>query len=84
MPLYQATPAQIVAQVVGGDAVEAAQPFLESAIVGIDVPDMIDTSDDTLTSGQIDRALGDSHFFRYRRQRLFSFGTQWHRSPEAA
>jgi hypothetical protein len=76
MPLNQATPAQIIAQVVGSDTVEAAHPLLESAIVGIDVLDMIDTGDDTLTSGQIDRAVGDAHFFRYRRQRLFSVGAQ--------
>lgn len=76
MPLNQATPAQIIAQAVGSDSVEAAHPLLESAIVGIDVLDMIDTGDDTLTSGQIDRAVGDAHFFRYRRQRLFSVGAQ--------
>ncbi len=76
MPLNQVTPAQIVAQEVGGDAVEAAHPFLESAIVGIDVLDMIDTSDDTLTSGQIDRPVGEAHFFRHCRQRLLSVAVQ--------
>ena len=40
--LNQSSPAQIVTQVAGGDAVEAAYPFLESAIVGIDVLHMID------------------------------------------
>ena len=76
MPLNQATPGQIVAQVVGGDAVEAAQPFFQAAIVGIDVLDMINAGDDTLTSGQIDRAVGDAHCFRHCRQRLLSVGAQ--------
>ena len=63
MPLNQSSPAEIVAQIMGGYAVETAHPFLEPAIVGIDILDMIDTRDDTLTSGQIDRAVGNPHFF---------------------
>ena len=44
--------------------------------IGIDVLDMIDTGNDTLTSGQIDRAVGNAHFFGNRRQCLFSVGAQ--------
>jgi hypothetical protein len=53
MALNQAWPAQIVAQVAGGHAVKAVHPFLESAIVGIDVLDVIDTRHNTLTGGQM-------------------------------
>lgn len=74
--LNQSSPAQIVTQVAGGDAVEAAYPFLESAIVGIDVLHMIDPRHNTLTSSQIDRPVGDTHFFGNSRQRLFSVGAQ--------
>lgn len=74
--LNQSSPAQIVTQVAGGDAVEAAYPFLESAIVGIDVLHMIDPRHNTLTSSQIDRPVGDAHFFGNSRQRLFSVGAQ--------
>lgn len=76
MSLDQAAPAQIVAQVAGSHAVEAARPLLEPAIAGIDVLDMIDTRDDTLTGGPIDRAVGDPHFFGSRRQRLCATGAQ--------
>ena len=74
--LNQSSPAQIIAQVAGGHAVKAAHPLLESAIVSIDVLDMIDTGDDTLTGGQIDRAVGNPHFFGNSRQRLFSVSAQ--------
>ena len=85
VPFNQASPAQIVSQVAGSHAVEAAHPFLESAIVpqgdllcsgGIDVLDMLDPRDHTLTSGQIDRPVGNPHFFGHRRQHLFSVGAQ--------
>lgn len=35
-----APPAEIVGQVLGGDAVEAAEPLLEAAVVGVDVVDV--------------------------------------------
>ena len=35
-----ASPSQIVGQVFGGDAVEAAHPFLEATVIGVDVIDM--------------------------------------------
>src|SRR5277367_3088959 len=35
-----ASPAEIVGQVLGGDAVEAVEPLLEAAVVGIDVVDV--------------------------------------------
>ena len=37
---------------------------------------MIDTGNDTLTSGQIDQAVGNPHFFGNRRQRIFFVGVQ--------
>ena len=76
MALNQASPAEVVAQVACSHAVEAAHPAFESAIVGIDVLDVINAGDDTLTSGQIDRPVGNPHFFGYRRQCLFSVGAQ--------
>jgi len=36
----RASPSQIVGQVFGGDAVEAAHPFLETTVIGVDVVDM--------------------------------------------
>lgn len=56
--LDQSSPAQIVRQVAGSHAMETEHPFLESAIVGIDVRHMIETRHNTLTSGQIDRPVG--------------------------
>jgi hypothetical protein len=35
-----APPAEIVGQVLGGDAVEAGEPLLEAAVVGVDVIDV--------------------------------------------
>ncbi len=34
-------PTEIVRQVLGGDAVEAAQPFLQSAVLGVDVVEVV-------------------------------------------
>ena len=75
MSLYQASPTEVIAQVAGSHAVEAAHPFLLTAIVGIDVPNMIDTGDDTLTGSQIDGAVGDTHLFGDRCQRFGAIGT---------
>ena len=38
--LERASPSQIVGQVLGGDAVEAAHPFLEPTVIGVDVVDV--------------------------------------------
>jgi hypothetical protein len=35
-----APPAEIVGQVLGGDAVEAVEPLLEATVVGVDVVDV--------------------------------------------
>ena len=35
-----APPTEIVGQVLGGDAVEAAKPLLEAAVIGVDVVDV--------------------------------------------
>jgi hypothetical protein len=35
----RAAPAEIVGQVLGGDAVEAIEPLLEAAVIGVDVVD---------------------------------------------
>lgn len=35
-----AAPAEIIGQVLGGDAVEAAEPLLEAAVIGVDVVDV--------------------------------------------
>lgn len=72
--LNQASPAKIVAQVAGGNAVKTAHPFLQSTVVGIDVLDMIDTRNDTLAGCQIDGAVGDVHLFGDGCQRLCPIG----------
>src|SRR5271166_1763372 len=38
--LQGSAPAKVVGQIFGGDAVEAAHPFLKPAVIGIDVVDM--------------------------------------------
>jgi hypothetical protein len=40
MIVQGAKPAQIVVEIVGGDAVKALNPLLETAVIGIDVLDM--------------------------------------------
>ena len=37
--LEGAAPSEIVGQVLGGDAIEAAEPLLEAAVIGVDVVD---------------------------------------------
>ena len=54
--LDKSSPAEIVGKVMCGDAVETAHPFLESAIVGIDVLNMVNPGNNTNTSGQPESA----------------------------
>ncbi len=50
MLLNQASPTDVDTQVLGSDAVKATHPFLQAAILGIDVLYVIGAGDDTLTS----------------------------------
>src|SRR5450759_1571953 len=56
-PVEGAVPAEIAVQVFRGHALEAAQPALETAVVGIDVLDVVDAGDDADAGGQINRAV---------------------------
>jgi hypothetical protein len=76
MSLNKASPSQVVSQVAGGYAVEAVHPFLQAAIVGIDVLDMINTRDDALTGCQIDWPMRDPHFSGGSSQGLCTIGAQ--------
>lgn len=76
MSFNKASPAQVVAQVAGGYAVETVHPFLQATIVGIDVLDVINTRDDALTGGQIDWPMRDPHFSGDGSQGLCTIGTQ--------
>jgi len=60
--LDKSSPAEIVGKVMCGDAVETAHPFLESAIVGIDVLNMVNPGNNTNTSGQVNRTMSDADF----------------------
>ena len=67
-PVDGSIPAKVAVQVFGGHAFEAANPALESAVIGIHVLDVIDAGDDTDASGQIDRAVRDADLLGARRQ----------------
>ena len=62
MTLKEAAPAEIVLQVLSGDAVEVAHPSLQAAVVGIDVLDVEDAVQHSQSLLHVDRAVGDSSF----------------------
>ena len=59
----QSVPAEVVGEVFGGYAVELCDPFFESAVIGIDVLDVINAADHALACGKIDGAMGNMSLF---------------------
>ena len=62
MTLKEAAPAEIVLQVLSGDAVEASHPSLQAAVVGIDVLDVEDAVQHPRSLLHVNRAVGDASF----------------------
>jgi uncharacterized protein with ACT and thioredoxin-like domain len=52
-------PAQVVGQVMGGDAVKAMDPLFETRVVGVDVLNM-DCALDAYACAQVDGVVGDA------------------------
>ena len=63
MSVHAAEPAQVVVQVVGGNAVKAMEPLLEAAVIGIDVLDVNGALDMHACAG-IDSVVGNSGVLR--------------------
>jgi hypothetical protein len=64
MVVVQGTkPAQVVVQIVGGDAVKAIEPLFESAMIGIDVLDM-DSAVDAQACAEVDGIMRNARFLR--------------------
>lgn len=57
--VQRAEPAQVVVQVVGGDAVKAMDPLFETRVVGVDVLNM-DCTLDAYACAQVDGVVGDA------------------------
>lgn len=55
---------------------ESVHPFLEPAIVSVDVLDMVNTRDHAYSLRQVHRSMDDAHFARDRAQCLAAIGTQ--------
>lgn len=53
-------PAQVMLQVLGGDAMEPPHPLLEPTVVGVDVLDVVDPGDDPDTGGQVHGPMGQA------------------------
>ena len=65
MKFKSSSPAEIVWQILGRDAVEAIHPLLQTGVVGIDVLEMEDELLDPDACGQVERFVGDVGGFRY-------------------
>ena len=65
MKFKSSSPAEIVWQVLGRDAVEAIHPLLQTRIVSIDVLDMEDVLLNPDTCGDVDRFVSNGSVFRH-------------------
>src|SRR5690606_9605137 len=60
------TPAQVIFQVFGCDPMKSFHPLFKSAVVGINILDMVNTSNDSNSSREIDGAMGNSEAMSHR------------------
>ena len=63
MSVHAAEPAQVVVQVVGGEAVKAMEPLFEAAVIGIDVLD-VDGTLDMDACADVDGVVGNAGVLR--------------------
>lgn len=60
--IEQSKPAEIVGQVLGGDAMESRHPGFRATVIGVDVLDVKDPVLDPNALRQIERLMGDIGF----------------------
>lgn len=86
MVVIQGTkPAQVIVQVVGGNAVKATDPLLEAPVIGVDVLNM-NCAFDTLACAQVDGVVSDALILcnRAPSQQIAIGHARWYQRPPVA